>query len=749
MTRAVNGEGALLHEERARSMKTRGRRARYGPVVDVSPRAVRQLVEASEAVLGVPAAAILGPAGIDAATLDDDARRVPWTTFASALEAASAFVHHDRERLRELGDALPRTPSSALLRVLARGLGSPMMLYTLATGYAAPVLFPGLRVTAEELPGGRVRIDAELPLTARPCVAFFHVCEGAVRSTGMLVGEPRATLARADTDGRRAVMVLAHARSSSLRRRLGAKLRAILGAPRMLDALERERHAVEESFGELSRSGEEFRALLERLPDMVVVHRDGEIAWTNRLLVTTLGYDGVDLAGRSLFDLVHPAAHDVLVDRLKRPPVPRGLPATTEMDLVRRDGEPVRVEVAPAQEVTFGGQRARLVVARDVSERTRLAQRLVTADRLASLGLLAAGVAHEINNPLAYALGSLDIADRLLASPDVDRERVRATLATAREGLGRVRTIVRDLRHLARADDAEVEAVDVVESLESTLALAKAAIGERARVVRDLRPVPPALASPARLGQVLLNLVVNAVEAMSDGDSTSHELRVRTFPGERGEIIIEVEDTGEGIAPEHLPRVFDPFFTTKPAGRGTGLGLSISHQIVASLGGEISASSVPGRGTTFRVKLTSADAAAPRARGDEPPSASLPYSRILVVDDERALLEVVREMLPEHFVEIAHGPDEADHHLTHGDWDAVLCDVSMPGRGGLDIHARLLGTDSAVAARFVFMSGGALDADTRARLGRLDRPVLEKPFDGASLARALQRTVEAARGGTR
>jgi signal transduction histidine kinase len=236
-------------------------------------------------------------------------------------------------------------------------------------------------------------------------------------------------------------------------------------------------------------------------------------------------------------------------------------------------------------------------------------ERLVTADRLSSLGLLAAGVAHEINNPLAYVLGSIEIVRREIERPGPVSDAAREALGRALEGVDRVRTIVRDLQTLSRADEHTVQDVDLRTAIDATLTLAESEISRRARIVRDYRDVPAARVNAARLGQVILNLVVNAVEAMPDGSRETNELVLRTRSDARGRAVIEVADNGEGIPADVVGRISDPFFTTKPNGHGTGLGPAICHQIVAEAGGEIAVESAPGQGSTFRVILPPASSA--------------------------------------------------------------------------------------------------------------------------------------------
>ena len=232
------------------------------------------------------------------------------------------------------------------------------------------------------------------------------------------------------------------------------------------------------------------------------------------------------------------------------------------------------------------------------------------ADRLANLGMLAAGLAHEINNPLTYVLLQLGQLVRMLGELEVseDRGRVQQLEAVARgalEGAERMRGIMTSIRMFSRIDDTAMKPIDVRAPLEAALKLVANELRHRARVVIELSEVELVRGNDGRLGQVFLNLLTNAMHALSPPrDSTKpHEVRATTAMDEAGRVVVEIADTGEGIPPHVLPHLFEPFFTTKPVGEGTGLGLSISRSIVAAHGGAIAVQSEVGRGTTFRIVL--------------------------------------------------------------------------------------------------------------------------------------------------
>jgi signal transduction histidine kinase/HAMP domain-containing protein len=233
---------------------------------------------------------------------------------------------------------------------------------------------------------------------------------------------------------------------------------------------------------------------------------------------------------------------------------------------------------------------------------------LLFSDRLATIGQLAAGVGHEINNPLAFILSNLSYAQQVLnetgftpARPQ--GEEMAEALAEAREGAERVRVIVQDLKMLARPDTEASGPVDLAQVLRSAAKLAAHEVRHRAQLVESMDGVPPVKGCGARLCQVFLNLIINAAHAIEPGQVEHNRISLTARAVDSEHVVVEVSDTGCGIAPEHLGRIFDPFFTTKPAGVGSGLGLPVCQRIITAHGGSISVASEPGRGTTFRITL--------------------------------------------------------------------------------------------------------------------------------------------------
>jgi PAS domain S-box-containing protein len=497
----------------------------------------------------------------------------------------------------------------------------------------------------------------------------------------------------------------------------------------------------------LRRSQESFRELIERLPDGVGVMQDKRLVYANRALVTLVGYSSPDeLVGLSRSELgemfVHPESR-ALIHREAHAGLGEEKPSL-EVRLMRKTGGALLVELAHAPGV-FEGQPCTIWLVRNLTERKQMEARLVRADRMASLGTLAAGIAHEINNPLAFTMANLghletDVLPRL-GLPDSEKDEVRKLVSEAQLGATRVRDIVRQLKMFSRAEEqARPEPVVVNRVLESAISMASNELKHRARLVRDYTEGLLAEANEGRLGQVVLNLLVNAAQAIPEGNVERHEIRVLSRTHAEG-VAIEVRDTGSGIPAEHLERLFEPFFTTKPIGVGTGLGLPICQDIVTSFGGRMEVESELGRGSTFRVILRAATAAHPGAPPREGVAlAASRRGRILVVDDEPMIGMAIRRTLQrEHEVVTLTSAREAQERLTGGEhFDVILCDLMMPEMSGMELHQALASHSPGLAGRMVFLTGGAFTASARAFLDLVPNPRVEKPFSSQALRGLVQ-----------
>jgi signal transduction histidine kinase/CheY-like chemotaxis protein len=377
----------------------------------------------------------------------------------------------------------------------------------------------------------------------------------------------------------------------------------------------------------------------------------------------------------------------------------------------------------------------------DMTQLNRLQAQLVQADRLASIGLLAAGVGHEINNPLSYVLGNLEVVQDSPAFANEADSDTRAAIREAFEGALQIAEIVRNLKSFSRSDTRRT-AVEIHPLLERSIRIAENEIRHRARLERDYGGIPAITANESELAQVFLNLLINAAQAIVEGSEEENVIRVATGLDAGGRVFVSVSDTGEGIRAEDIRHVFDPFFTTKPVGTGTGLGLSICHGIVQAMGGEMTVESAPGERTTFTVFLPVDGPSSGKASARPTPEPVAPPSRmrLLVIDDEIAVAKCVARMLrAECDVVVVNSSEEGLAKLVAGPpFDAVLCDLMMPHKSGMDFYDAVCAAHPGMLPRLFFMTGGAFTSRAMEFVKALPHPPLEKPLRAAALRSMLE-----------
>jgi signal transduction histidine kinase/CheY-like chemotaxis protein len=408
-------------------------------------------------------------------------------------------------------------------------------------------------------------------------------------------------------------------------------------------------------------------------------------------------------------------------------------------------------------------------------ESQRLYERLAQADRMVSLGAMAGGVAHELNNPLSYVTSNLAfvseegeaLAKRLHAAGDQElavsaREVVKA-VGDARDGVAQMCRLVRDLQAFALGDDTVIRPLDLTHVLECSLSVARGELKHRAHVERLLADsLPPVRANAVRLGQVFLNLLVNAARAIPEGHANDHVIRVRSFTAPGNRVAVEVTDTGCGIPAGRLERIFDPHIDGRSPGSGSGVGLSVGRGIVTALGGEIRVESQVGRGTSvlvlFPVALVEpielpdpapapipAPISVPASAPVQAPAPTAHRNRILVVDDEPLVGNVLERTLGEEFEVVpVSGSKEALELLARGEtFDVIFSDLLMPGMSGMELFHEVERLDPALASRIVFLSGGAFTDAARDFLARPGVECIEKPFDLGTIRGAIARRLAA------
>lgn len=681
--------------------------------------------------MGVPLDAVTAELPVSLDRLRSTRSRIDWDTFALFMDKVGERI--GPEGIEQLGMMIVDAPTYRRVGLVAGSFVSARHVIHLVDRFLGPAIFPSLLHRLEELPDGRMRLVVEVPAGHRVSEAFYLSMAANLRVVPVLFGLPEAHVEMV-IDGPRATYTLLLP-EEHLAQRL-KRAASVLLRPRGFWAnYAKRQRTLEDSYNALSRFRRDFHTVIERLPDGVAILRGGLVAYANRAVVQGLGYERRDeLIGRPIASFLPEEEQERMAHVLERY---EGRPPAGEVSVVRKDGRQVVFDVLPVQMIDFEGKPANLVVIRDVTDRKRLQQQLMLADRMASLGTLAAGVAHEVNNPLAYTHISLHTLARELghlgeseaSSPHIDA--MREALAAAQHGIDRVRTIVGDLKTFSRPDDETIEPVDVHRVLESAISMAAKELRHRTQLVRDYDDIPPVLANDARLGQVFLNLLVNASQALPEERRSSNLIRLRTRCGPEEMVTIEVADNGSGIPTEILEHVFVPFVTTKPSSVGTGLGLSICHRIITRLGGQIEVESSPDRGTTVRVTLPAA--AQVQSSRPEPLSASNEAerrARVLIVDDEPVLLDTLQSLLESsHEVVTAESGRRALEVLeTDPQFDVILCDLMMSEFTGMDVYEGVQNVQPGLEERIIFMTGGAFTNATRRFLAQVDNPCLDKPF---------------------
>jgi signal transduction histidine kinase/ActR/RegA family two-component response regulator len=432
------------------------------------------------------------------------------------------------------------------------------------------------------------------------------------------------------------------------------------------------------------------------------------------------------------------------------------------------DAYVTKAELSPGDKIRIGTKTI-LIFTRYHPLETQMRQ----AQKLESLGRLAAGIAHEINNPLTYVyynLESLTTTTSKLASEMinilhesgqlrrrltglVDQEEVERligaaeeaarpdtleslteSLVDARDGVRRMMEIVQDLKFFSGTAERRLVPVDLNEVIEGAAKILQNEIRFRAKLVKEYGEIPSVLGDEGRLAQVFLNLLMNAAHAIDEGNVEQNTISVRTW-AEGDEVLAEVRDTGEGVAPEHLKHIFEPFFSTKERGRGAGLGLSICHNIITSHGGKIDVESGPGEDTRFIVALPKTTfQRQQRSTAETQPvihQLEMRPGRVLVVDDEPGIGAAIRRMLFEHHeVQMTTSTAEAKRLLEYDRaFDLILCDLLMPESSGIDLYEWLRESYPRLAEQVVFMTGGAFTPQALAFVREAPNPVLEKPIE--------------------
>jgi PAS domain S-box-containing protein len=485
----------------------------------------------------------------------------------------------------------------------------------------------------------------------------------------------------------------------------------------------------------LSREHARNSVIMEHTDEGSFIAREGALIYANRALARLLGRPRHELAGMKFAEAVAHLSPErcTAIEAALRGEAAFG---PEEIPLLQPDGG-TRPALLRIKQADFEGAPAAVGLCRDARARKELAGKLSQAERLAAMGGMISGIAHELNNKLAPVVACAELLEGSQLGLK-DRQRVQMIAGSAAEA----KRIVEGLLNFARQETPRRKPVDLNAVAEHVLALPTYRFKQwKVELVRDLAPgIPATMADPDQLERVLMNLVNNACQAMEE---TGGRLRVAT-KRQRGQLAIEVEDSGPGITPKNLPRIFDPFFSTKSLGKGTGLGLSLCHGIVKQHGGEIEVESEAGR-TLFRVRLPHVPptGAEQEARRPAPLLKRRLSGRLLLVDDEDNILKVLSDALADSFeIVCAANGREAVGRLAKDPFDAVVTDIKMPVMDGMQLYGWIESHQPGLAGRVIFTTGNTIDAETRAFLQGHHNPYLTKPFNLSRLLATLEHVLD-------
>ncbi len=514
----------------------------------------------------------------------------------------------------------------------------------------------------------------------------------------------------------------------------------------------------------LAESKATYAALVEAVPDAVIVVElpSRRIVDANPAAIELFGYPQEELIGMTGDDLLS-VGEVAARNRLDRVLAKEGHAWSPEIRSQRKNGEVIACDVR-VTEFEAGGRKLRAAIIRDVTYRLEQRSQLEQADRLAAIGRLSAGIAHEINNPSTVVLANAEAAelpledlDAMLArleglapavpviGPLLDSYKPRDALAElrigneqTRHGILRVAAIVGDLMRFARVDTKRAPGpTDLNEVVRAAMTMTRPEVRGRATLELKEGDVPSVIMRSGEIGQILVNLISNAAHAIREGDPAGNAIIIRTGRAEGG-VFCTVSDTGGGVDDAHRHRIFEPFFTTKPSGLGTGLGLSISTRIAHEHGGTLSLESTSAAGSTFRLWLPDVRNLEPNQTGPYTP-VPIGRLRILVVDDETDVLISLRRLLgATHDVVTAASGDDAIALLENDSaFDIILCDVMMPGVDGPATFGVIAERHPDLVDRVVFMTGGLPSSRAREFVEQRGELVVAKPVTRDGLYRAF------------
>lgn len=528
---------------------------------------------------------------------------LPWNEFACYLNRLDEALGDDF--IAEAIKAFHKDDSFAIFRRVGGLFCSPARYYWMVNNYFTPMMFPVLESEVEQLSPRRQRITTGVPEELDECLGYFRLSAEVLRVGPTVLGMKPARVT-ADCRPRGATFDVEFPPSLSLFARGRRMLDNALSSRRFMEEFVEQGESLEQSYSVLQSTEEGFRRLVERSPEGIVIFDREEVVFANDAAAELLGWEqAADLLGHPL-DSLREGATEEEYDLYSAVEVDHPVPVSIR----GRHGRPIALEAGSIESV-FMGREVWISQLRDVAFRNDVMSRALEMDRLITMGTLAAGISHEISNPITYVQTNLEfIFEELqgVLSGEVNeldretREEILEALNVCREGTQRAAAVTRDLKSVGRDGSDAIEPVDLRDAVEGALRWTRSDIIQRAQLIVDLKRVGLVTTNLPRIQQIVLNLILNAIKAIEPGHRMDNEIRLSTYRRD-DKAIIEVSDTGRGISAAQMDRVFEPFYTTRARGEGTGLGLFISKNIVDRLGGTLTLESLEGEGTTARIAL--------------------------------------------------------------------------------------------------------------------------------------------------
>ena len=494
---------------------------------------------------------------------------------------------------------------------------------------------------------------------------------------------------------------------------------------------------ISSSIDEINESKVRFNILAEATSEAIVLTENGLVFDINLNFLDLMNYTFEDVKSKNFLNLIAPESYhliDYIASIKDTPPF--------EVFLMKKTGEVFPVDLS-IKTMPYQGRTICVTTLRDLSPQKEAEEKIRISDRMASIGQLSAGIAHEINNPLTFVSLNLERAIqqinsylKIKQSPEL--EAILDIVQETNKATNKIKTIARDLKSFSHSSQTEiVQPVDLVEVMDSAARMAFFGIKSQATITKDYQAVPLAAANEGRLGQVFLNLIVNAAQAMPERDISQNKIHLVLKTNTDGKIVAEVQDTGLGMTEEVRQRLFTPFFTTKPIGEGTGLGLSLCQNIIKSFDGKIEVESTLNVGSIFRVILNKAEVQKTQTVNKDTTSSNVITTKstyrgkVFLVDDDLDLTETIDILLnADHDVVIANSGKKALEILEkNSDFDVVLMDMSLGDTTGIHIYETMQKIKPDLTSKFIFMTGGATNIKAQTFLKQIQNLVVEKPFE--------------------